>query len=94
MKVKVIEEQCIACGACGAICPEVFEVDGVSKVINDNISDDLKETVEEAIETPVIPAPIINISVFKFSFIDSKSFKLLSFCHILFSIIKSPILWW
>ncbi len=51
MKVKVIEEQCIGCGACGAICPEVFEVDGVSKVINDDISDDLKETVKEAIET-------------------------------------------
>ena len=46
MKVKVIEEQCIGCGACGAICPEVFEVDGVSKVINDNISDDLNKSTE------------------------------------------------
>ncbi len=51
MKVKVLDDQCIGCGACSAICPEVFEVDGVSKVINNNITEDLKETVEEAIET-------------------------------------------
>ena len=29
-KIKVNEEQCIGCGACQAVCPEVFEVEDVA----------------------------------------------------------------
>lgn len=50
MKVKVIEENCIGCGACEAICPQVFElVDGVSTVIKEN-QDNEKDSVLEALE--------------------------------------------
>lgn len=50
MKIKVVEENCIGCGACQAICPEIFEVDGVSKIIEKNIPDDLIESINDAIE--------------------------------------------
>ena len=38
MKVKVNRDNCIGCGACEAICPEVFNLDddGLSTVICDN----------------------------------------------------------
>lgn len=51
MKVKVIEDNCISCGACEAICNQVFEIDEVSKVKIDVVPNDLKDLVEEAIET-------------------------------------------
>ena len=52
MKVKVLEENCISCGACEAICPEVFELqDGISTVIKEDITDKEKESVVEAIES-------------------------------------------
>lgn len=51
MKVKVDENQCIGCGYCEGICDEVFNIeDGVSHVIVDKVSDDLLDTVTEAIE--------------------------------------------
>ena len=52
MKVKVLEENCISCGACEAICPEVFELkDGISTVIKDEITDNEKDSVIEAMES-------------------------------------------
>ncbi len=52
MKVKVIEDNCIGCGACEAICPEVFELqDGISHITTSNISDDIKDKVIEAYES-------------------------------------------
>ena len=36
--MKINKTKCIGCGACGAICPDVFEVDGTSKVINNSIT--------------------------------------------------------
>ena len=53
MKVKVSEDLCIGCGACAAICDEVFEIndEGISKVISDNISENIEDDVKEAIES-------------------------------------------
>lgn len=51
MKVKVIEDNCISCGACQAICDDVFEIDEVSKVKVDVVPNDLKDLVREAIES-------------------------------------------
>lgn len=52
MKVKVIEEQCIGCGACQSICPDVFEVEDVSKVIKSEITEeDVMEATKDAIES-------------------------------------------
>ena len=52
MKVKVDKDSCIGCGACAAICPEVFDLDddGLSEVkteeVKDNNIDDVKDAVD------------------------------------------------
>ena len=50
MKVEVNRDACIGCGACAAICDDVFEIDyeGLSEVKDGEISDDLKDAVCEA----------------------------------------------
>ena len=56
MKVKVNEENCIACGYCVGVCDKVFEfIDSengtVSHVKVDTVDDADKEAVVEAIES-------------------------------------------
>ncbi len=53
MKVKVHDDLCIGCGACAAICDEVFELndEGISEVVVDSVSEDNEENVKEAIES-------------------------------------------
>lgn len=53
MKVKVQDDLCIGCGACAAICDNVFELndEGISEVVVDSISKDNEESVKEAIES-------------------------------------------
>ena len=53
MKVKVNKDNCIGCGACEAICPEVFQLndDGLSTVICDDFSKIEKNKIEEALES-------------------------------------------
>lgn len=53
MKVVVNKDNCIGCGACEALCPEVFQLDddGLSTVIKDEITSELEDTVHEAVES-------------------------------------------
>ena len=53
MKVKVNPDACIGCGACVSICPDVFSFndEGFSQAIIDEVNEDDKEKVEEAIES-------------------------------------------
>ena len=53
MKVKVNDDLCIGCGACAAICDDVFELndEGISEVKVNEISEDNEENVKEAIES-------------------------------------------
>lgn len=53
MKVKVNEDSCIGCGACAAICDEVFEMndEGLSEVVVDTVQEENEESVKEAIES-------------------------------------------
>lgn len=50
MKFKVDKEKCIGCGACQAICEEVFEIgdDGYACVIKKEVKE--KEILENAID--------------------------------------------
>ncbi len=52
MKVKVDKNLCIGCGACQAIEPSVFELedDGLAKAIDEEIKEDIKENVIDALE--------------------------------------------
>ena len=53
MKAKVIRENCIGCGACQAIAPNVFEIDdeGLSKVINPEVKADDEEDFKDAMDS-------------------------------------------
>lgn len=52
MKVKVDKNLCIGCGACQAIEPSVFELedDGLAKATNEEVNDEVKENVIDALE--------------------------------------------
>jgi ferredoxin len=58
MKKLYIEDGCIGCGTCQALCPEVFEVDGVSKVKSDADLERNKECIEEA--AAICPVGVIK----------------------------------
>ena len=53
MKVKVNQESCIGCGACAAICEDVFEIgdEGLSKVKVDTVPEDKVDAAKEAMES-------------------------------------------
>lgn len=53
MKVKVNRDACIGCGACAAICPDIFEIDdeGLSKVVNSDVKDENIDDVKDAIDS-------------------------------------------
>ena len=50
--LKVNKDLCIGCGACQAICPEVFEIedDGLATVIVEEIPEDVMEDSIDALE--------------------------------------------
>lgn len=52
MKVIVDNERCIGCGTCQAICPDVFEFDdeGIMQATDNEVNDENKEDVIDAIE--------------------------------------------
>ena len=64
MKLKVNKDVCISCGACEAICDEVFQIDdeGVATVIVDEISDELKESALDAQEGCPVGAIVDDIT--------------------------------
>lgn len=53
MKVKVNRDSCIGCGACAAICDDVFEIDdeGLSTVKKEEVGDDKKQEVQDAADS-------------------------------------------
>ena len=57
MKVKVNKDACIGCGACAAICDEVFEIndEGLSEVKVEENSDNKEEfiSVKEELQDEV-----------------------------------------
>ncbi len=52
MKVKVNPDVCIGCGACQAIAPDVFEVngDGVAEALVEEVKEELVEDAKDAKE--------------------------------------------
>lgn len=62
MKVKVIENLCIGCGACAASVPEVFDLSdsGVAFAIDEEVKEDLVQDVEDASDN--CPTGAININ--------------------------------
>lgn len=53
MKVKVNQDACIGCGACAAICEDVFELndEGLSVAKTEEVSEDKEQEVRDAIDS-------------------------------------------
>lgn len=53
MKVKVNRDSCIGCGACAAICDDVFEIDdeGLSIAKKEEVEEDKKQEVQDAADS-------------------------------------------
>ena len=53
MKVKVIEDACIGCGACENIAPDYFELneENISTVKQENVAPENKDDVIDAMES-------------------------------------------
>lgn len=53
MKLKVNKDACIGCGACAAMCDEVFEIgdDGYAVAKDIEIEDEIKEDAISAMES-------------------------------------------
>ena len=55
MEKLIVNDSCIGCGACQAIDPEHFEVDGISKVISEENLD------SSALENAIASCPVYAI---------------------------------
>ena len=53
MQVKVDPEECIACGLCISLAPDVYDWDdeGKAKAIEGDVPEEQKEVAEEALES-------------------------------------------
>ena len=53
MKVKVNKDACIGCGACAAICDEVFEIneEGLSEAKIEEVKEELQDEVRDAADS-------------------------------------------
>ena len=53
MKIKVMEDACIGCGACAAICDEAFDIndEGISVAKVEEVDESIKDEVLDAIES-------------------------------------------
>ena len=77
MKLKVNKDLCIGCGACQAVCPEVFEIedDGLATVIsaiNDNVKEDAIDA-KEGCPTSAIEEVKLKIISFDYFFVHITS---------------------
>lgn len=66
-KVIIENTKCIGCGACVAIAPETFDFDddGLSKVINDTVTDDARSACESCPVEAISIAQADNVVEFK-----------------------------
>jgi len=53
MKISVLKDACIGCGACQAIAPDIFEIedDGLACAKEENFKEELKDDVLDASES-------------------------------------------
>jgi ferredoxin len=61
MKVRIIREECIACGVCADIAPAIFEMgDGGAQIKVDEVPESEQEAVREAAESCPAEAIVVE----------------------------------
>ena len=57
MEVTIDREECVGCGACAEIAPDVFRIDADDKAeVYGEVTDDNKDNVQDAIDTCPVSA--------------------------------------
>jgi ferredoxin len=58
MKVSIDKGACIGCGACEAVCPEVFRLgdDGLAEILVTDITSELEDSVRDAADSCPVSA--------------------------------------
>ena len=59
IKKIVIQPGCVSCGTCQAICPQVFEIDGICKIKETADFNQHREKIKEAAD--ICPVGVIAI---------------------------------
>lgn len=62
MNTHVEKDECISCGVCPSLCPEVFEFDddGLAVAKVEEVPEDLEDLVQEAAESCPTSAIVVN----------------------------------
>lgn len=61
IKTVKITSECIGCGTCETVCPDVFQVNSVSEVKQDVNLQDHKDLIQEAAE--MCPVSAIKVAL-------------------------------
>jgi len=63
MKIKINQEDCIGCGSCSAVCPDVFDMNQENKAIVKDTDTDYGETNQECAKeaADICPVQVIKI---------------------------------
>ena len=62
MNTHVEKDDCISCGICPSLCPEIFEFDedGIAYAKTEEVPEDLEDLVLEAAESCPTEAIVLN----------------------------------
>ncbi len=56
MKTVTVDENCVGCGSCAEVCPEVFEVEGDVAIVKEGADLSLDNKIIEAAESCPVEA--------------------------------------
>ena len=63
MKIKINQEDCIGCGSCSAVCPDVFDINEENKAVVKSTNTSQGETDEECVKEAVEICPVQVIKI-------------------------------
>lgn len=63
MKIKIDQEECIGCGSCQAVCPDVFEINDQGKAVLKQNQSDQGETQEDCAKEGADICPVEAIKI-------------------------------
>jgi len=63
MKIKINQEDCIGCGSCSAVCPDVFDLNEDNKAIIKSTNIDQGEVDQECVKEAVEICPVQVIKI-------------------------------
>jgi len=63
MKIKINQEECIGCGSCSTVCPDVFDLNDENKAIIKDTGSDQGESDNECVKEAVDVCPVDVIKI-------------------------------